>query len=179
MAFWRRAREAVMRGSSNLRLGASFALVILAARALEVYIWASGSLTNPPSEGYGWIPAYLEREAEAHTFPPYKAFLEDVVLANLGFFLALTYVVGIVLAVLLALGIFSNLTGLLVTLWAANLAFGAFPVGDEPPYTHLLLVPALLWASAFGRFWGVDAWLRPRMLSSERRWVRTLGRIAT
>lgn len=106
---------------------------------------------------------FLRGWAQGNALPPYRAFLETVVIPQAGAFGAAQAVVEPIFGVLLLFGLFTRPAALLAFLFSLSLLFGA--IGNEWPWTYILLV--LLSASAgltaAGRVWGLDGWLARRL----------------
>jgi uncharacterized membrane protein YphA (DoxX/SURF4 family) len=102
------------------------------------------------------------------------AFVDNVVIPNIGLFGWLIWLAEAFIAVSLFFGIFSRL-GALVSLGISlqlmlGLAGAWDPVADlqewEWTYHMIVLMSIVMLGLAPGRIWGVDAWLRPRLAAA-------------
>lgn len=147
-------------------LGFAAIAALVALRVLDGVIWFSGAAAKTPWNGWGWFPEWLQKEATYAQLPPYKTFLEVIVLPNLQLFGWLQFLTESALAVMLIFGIFTRLGGWVATLWALNIAVGSYPVPGENALNLALfvLVPLVIATTAGGKALSVDeAWLRPRL----------------
>jgi hypothetical protein len=84
--------------------------------------------------------------------------------------------------VLLLLGLFSRLGGLIAVAVSAQLMIGLSGIPNpyewEWAYNTIFVLSLLLFAFAPGRVFGVDAWLRPRLLAAKQRGSRFAGWLA-
>jgi hypothetical protein len=80
------------------------------------------------------------------------------------------------IVVLLFLGLFSRLGGLLAVAVSAQLMIGLSGIPNpyewEWAYNTIFVLALVLFAFAPGRVFGVDAWLRPRLLAAKQRGSR-------
>jgi uncharacterized membrane protein YphA (DoxX/SURF4 family) len=83
------------------------------------------------------------------------------------------------IALLLFLGLFSRLGGLIAVAVSAQLMIGLSGIRNpyewEWAYNTIFVLALLLFAFAPGRVFGVDAWLRPRLLAAKARGSRVAG----
>lgn len=86
------------------------------------------------------------------------------------------------IAVLLFLGLFSRLGALIAVAVSAQLMIGLSGIPNpyewEWAYNTIFVLALLLFAFAPGRVFGVDAWLRPRLLAARQRGSRFAGILA-
>jgi hypothetical protein len=156
-------------------------LGLLLARLVGAYTWYWGWTGKTPWNGWGWLPGYLKDEATYTQFPQYRSFLQTMVLPNINGFGWMQFVIEFTLSITLASGFLTGLTGLLAVVWAATVVFGSYPVPGELSFNllNLFIVPVVIWSTRAGRFMGVDAFLRPRLLASQSKVLRLIGRICT
>jgi hypothetical protein len=83
---------------------------------------------------------------------------------------------------LLLVGAFSRLGGLIAVAVSAQLMVGLSGIPNpyewEWAYNTIFLLSLLMFAFAPGRIFGVDAWLRPRLLAARQRGSRLAGLLA-
>jgi len=94
----------------------------------------------------------------------YGAFLNGFALPNFGWFSWVIFAMELFITVTVLFGLLTRLGALVGTLQAANLTIGLLPVPGEWEWTYILLTIAnfMLFATAAGRYLGVDALLHPR-----------------
>lgn len=97
----------------------------------------------------------------------YGAFLNGFVLPNFSWFSWVILGLELFITVTVLFGLFSRLGALAGTAQAAQLTIGLLPVPGEWEWTYILLTVAnfMLFATAAGRYLGVDAWLHPRAVA--------------
>jgi hypothetical protein len=169
----------LLRKKQVFRTGTGFFLVL--ARLVGGYNWFWGWTGKTPWTGWGWLPSYLQKEAMYTPFPQYRAFIQNSMLPNIDQFGWVQFIIEITLSVTITAGFFTGLFGLIAIIWAATIVFGAFPVPGENLYNLLnfLILPIVVWGTRAGRFLGIDAYIRPRLLASKSGMLRWLGKIAT
>ncbi len=152
----------------------SLAVVLLITRLVEGSIWFGGFISKRPDNDFAWFPEWVMKESEYSPIPPYKWFLDTIVIPHITFWGWVQFLTEMFLAITLILGIFVGITGLIATLWALNIAIGSVFVPGEILYNlqYFVLVPLILALTRSGRVYGLDAWLRPRLLASKNKWVR-------
>ena len=155
--------------------------LIVVVRVGVALLWIQNvSWKDPPAFGAGRSPSGLyafTRDAVEHpVFGPYTWLVEHVVLPNFSFF------GWTVLLVESALGAFL-LIGLATRLWAVvgigqtiAIALSVLNAPNEWVWSYLLMLLAhvALFATAAGRYGGLDGLLRPRWLASPTRLARLL-----
>lgn len=155
------------------------------ARVAIGALWISNALWKvPPDFGFAALPnppdpslAYFVQEIIEHPpFGLYQSFMRDLVLPNGILFGYSVLLAELATGLSLLLGLFTRLGGLLGTLQALNLMIGLANVPGEWPWAYrmLVLLNLIILATAAGRNWGLDQfvrrWLRPRA----ERWARWL-----
>lgn len=173
-------RMRFQRFADDWKWGGAAAGVALLARLQQGILWFAAGVSKPPPD-FNWFPEWVMKESQYAQIGAYKWFLDAIVIPNLTFFGYLQFFTEVVLGALLILGIFTPLVGLALTLWAFNIALGSYPVpGEQLSLLQVfVLVPLLVAAMRSGRVAGLDAWLRPRLLRSEKKWLRRLGEWGT
>ncbi len=157
---------------------AGAAAALFALRVSEGLIWFWGASMNNPWEGWERFDGWVHVQAIHSEIPPYKWFLENVVQAYPTFWHLTQFIVEGGLAVTLILGLFTGWASLLAFAWTANLIIGSYAVPNEPLYLFPLwgLAPLAVWATRAGRYAGLDARLRPRLLEHPNAIVRWAAR---
>jgi TQO small subunit DoxD len=101
------------------------------------------------------------------------AFIEGVVKPNIAWFGYVIWAAEAFIFVSLFLGLFSRLGALVAIGMAAQLMIGLGGIGNpyewEWAYTNIVLLAVLAFAFAPGRYFGLDALLRPRLLAAAAR----------
>ncbi len=98
-------------------------------------------------------------------FKPFASFVESIVAPNIELFGWLTFFIEATIGILLILGLFSRLGGLLGTVQAVNLWLGLSGIPIEWPWTYafLIFINLVFWLTASGRTLGLDWLLAPRI----------------
>jgi TQO small subunit DoxD len=101
------------------------------------------------------------------------AFIEGVVKPNIAWFGYLIFAAEAFIVVSLFFGLFSRLGALVAIGMAAQLMIGLGGIGNpyewEWAYTNIVLLAIMAFAFAPGRYFGVDALLRPRLVAAAAR----------
>ncbi len=97
----------------------------------------------------------------------YGGFLNNFVLPNFSWMAWLIFVMELFITISVLFGFFGRLGALIGTVQALNLTIGLLPVPGEWEWTYILLTVAnfMLLLTAANRYLGVDAWLRPRVVT--------------
>ena len=110
------------------------------------------------------------------------AFIENVVKPNIAWFGYLIFASEAFIFISLFFGLFSRLGGLVAIGMAAQLMIGLGGIGNpyewEWAYNNIVLLAILAFAFAPGRYFGVDALLRPRLLAAAARGNRLAQGVA-
>jgi len=152
-------------------------------RVLFGLIWlVNAGWKSPPDFGrqagaglWYWVQQAIQYPA----LPWYGAFLENVVLPNLGFFGWLILVGELGVGIFLALGLLTRFFATLGLLLSVNLlvAFAAHPTQTSATYWMMILFHALFIATNAGLNWGSDQILLEKLANSALRrttWGRRL-----
>ena len=138
------------------------------ARILVGYLWYQQILWKlPPNfSGNNGLRQWMLREVAHPLVPLYGAFVRDVALTHYHLFGWITFLTETAIALSLIFGLFGRLGALAGTLWAINLAVGLWNVPGEWYWTYLMLVllNGIFLATAAGRYIGLDALVRGRVL---------------
>src|SRR6266542_6062034 len=141
------------------------------ARIVIGFLWFQQLLWKLPPD-FGCGPAgdqglcdWMQREIANPLIPAYAIFVRDLVLPNLGVLGWLVWLTEAAIAVSLLFGVLTRLGGLLGFAQATNLLIGLAAVPHEWYWSYVMLALfCLLFAlTSAGRWWGVDAWLLPRL----------------
>ena len=145
------------------------------ARIVIGFLWFQQLLWKLPPD-FGCGPAgdqglcdWMKREIENPAVPLYGQFVENVVLPNIGVFGWLVWFAEAAIAVSLLLGLLTRLGGLLGFFQATNLLVGLAAVPHEWYWSYVMLALfCLLFAlTGAGRFFGLDGYLRSRLVRSQ------------
>jgi uncharacterized membrane protein YphA (DoxX/SURF4 family) len=101
----------------------------------------------------------------------YNELIKSVALPNWQLFAWLTFLAETTIAVLLILGLFSRLGGLIALFQSVNLYLAISQHPEEWHWTYLFLIVLsfIFMLTGPGRWLGVDQWLRPRLRESYER----------
>jgi uncharacterized membrane protein YphA (DoxX/SURF4 family) len=134
-------------------------------RIFTGYLWYTQLSWKTPwtAAGMKSLHGYIVKESQYAGFVPYRSFISGVILPHFTFVAYLTYFIEAALAVSLIVGLFTRLGGLLGALWATQLYLGLATAPGEWYWTYgmLVLINAVAWVAATGRWWGIDQGLRP------------------
>jgi hypothetical protein len=163
---------------SDLRAGyasvAAMTILALVRGALGA-IWYQETLWKQPWNNYGCRPTFelkgsglcdwIGREIANPPFGLYHSFLVNIIGPNIRMVGLGVWLAEIAVAVLLFLGLFTRLGGLLGTFQALNLLIGLWSVPGEwhSAYLMLFALNLLFVAIPAGRFLGADQFLLPRL----------------
>lgn len=150
------------------------------ARIVIGVLWISNALWKvPPDFGFAALPNppdpslafYVQEMIDYPAFGLYQAFMRDVVVPNGPLFGWMILLGEWVTGLLLLFGLFTRLGGLFGTLQALNLMIGLANVPGEWPWAYrmLVLINVVILATAAGRNWGVDQFVRPWLLARAER----------
>jgi len=159
---------------------ATMAVLALVRGALGT-IWFVETLWKLPWKNYG-CPAdftlarsglcdWIGREIANPPFGLYHSFLVNVIGPNIRFVGLGVWLAETAVALLLLLGLFTRLGGLLGTLQALNLLIGLWNVPGEwhSAYVMLVALNLIFLIIPAGRFLGTDQFLLPRLLPAATR----------
>ncbi len=146
--------------------------VIAATRIVFGLLWLTTVSWKTPPE-FRTLRHFTEWAYEFPVFPPYAWFVENVVIPNMTLFGWVTLLTEMALGAFLILGLatrFWAVVGLAQTV-AISLSILNGPHEWSWAYYMMFAGHALLWATAAGRAFGLDAILRPG-------WAQADGRVA-
>ena len=101
----------------------------------------------------------------------YGAFLNGFALPNFSWFAYVIFAMELFITVTILFGVLSRLGALVGTLQAANLTIGLLPVPGEWEWIYIMLTAFnfALFATAAGRYYGIDGWLHPRAVEQAKK----------
>ncbi len=136
-------------------------LGIWCLRMLMGTMWWQQTLWKIPPHFDG-LKYWMQQEADHAAIALQALLVRDVVLPNLAVFGPLVYLVELVIAVSLLLGLFSRAGALLGLLMGLNLWLGLYSADNEWPWTYMFLVMIQAWfvIDPPGRVLGADLLLR-------------------
>ncbi len=133
-------------------------------RVLVGGMWFQGMLWKlpfPVSEGFEF---WTEQIADRAAFAFHRQLATDVYLPNLKILDPLVFLVELVFAVSLILGLGVRLVSIVTVLYVLHLWLGIYEAGDpaEWPWSYIFLAALMLLFAIYaaGRSLGLDAWLR-------------------
>ena len=120
-----------------------------------------------PDSGRG-LRDWLDLEVEHALFEFYGRLIAEVVLPNFSTFAWILFVTELAVGLALVAGAWTRLAGAVGLLLSVNLGVGLSGVPGEWPWAYVMMAMwhAIFVATAAGRVWGVDAWLRSRNSAS-------------
>ena len=149
-------------------------------------LWWQQSLWKlPPTytdqpDGSGGLRYWMEQMIQGASFAAQADFVKKIVLPHFYFFAPQVYAGEVLVAVLLMLGLFTRVGGLLGALMAVNLWLGLYRLGSEWPWTYFFLVVIQIMFVAYrpGRSLGLDALMgRDEPSASGRDWHARLAKL--
>ncbi|MQA83468.1 MAG: DoxX family membrane protein [Streptosporangiales bacterium] len=160
-------------------------LLIAAVRVAVALLWMQNvGWKTPPQFGNGSRPSGLYQfttwAVEYPVFAPYTWLVEHVVLPNFAVFGWLVMLAEGSLAAFLLVGLATRLWALVGVGQTLAIALSVLNAPHEWHWSYFLmvLVHLLLFATAAGRYYGVDGVLRPGWQRSANPVARTLGRLS-
>ena len=119
-------------------------------------------LHNGTGRGLAW---WMNEMAEQSIFPPHAWFIREIALPNCNAFGWVTLLIEGGAGVLLLLGLFTRVGALLGLIQSINLFLGLAYAPNEWAWSYamMVIIHAVLLATAAGRFLGVDALLHDRL----------------
>lgn len=160
---------------ASSRLSRALVTVVRVGLAL---LWIQNSnWKTPPDFGRGPKPSglytFTSYAVEHPVFPPWAWLVKHVVLPNFTFFGWMTLIVEASLGAFLLIGLATRLWALIGIAQTLAITLSVLNAPNEWAWSYLLmlLMHIALFATAAGRFGGLDGVLRPR-------WQRSSGRLA-
>ena len=122
---------------------------------------------NPSDPLNSGLHYWMTREGQSAAFPLLGDFVNHIVLPNFYFFAPIVYLLEVLTAVSLILGLFVGLWGWIGALQVLNLWLGLYNAEGEWPWTYffLLVLMVIFALHRFGRSLGLDAIIRERHVS--------------
>ena len=152
------------------------AMTVLAlARAALGWIWYQETLWKQPWNNYGCRPTFelkgsglcdwIGREIANPPFGLYHSFLVNIIAPNIRIVGFGVWLAEITIALLLFVGLFTRLGGLIGSLQALNLLIGLWNVPGQwhSAYLMLFALNLMFWIIPAGRFLGADQFVLPRL----------------
>jgi hypothetical protein len=168
---------------------AAMTVLALARVALGV-IWYQETLWKQPWHNYGCRPTlelkgsglcdWVGREIANPPFGLYHSFLVNIIGPNIRIVGFGVWLAEITVAILLFLGLFTRLGGLIGSLQALNLLIGLWNVPGEwrSAYVMLFALNLIFLVIPAGRFLGADQLVLPRLVAAADRGNRFAGLLA-
>jgi uncharacterized membrane protein YphA (DoxX/SURF4 family) len=154
------------------------AFVFFSVRILAGLIWLVNGIVKNPWNDWGYFPRWTQKFADHSPIPPYKWFLENVVIPNMDFWGWIQFLLEVGLGILLLAGLFTGLAAFVSIGWALNIFVGSVFVPEEWVWGLLsfLAVMVIAWVTRAGRYLGMDAFLRTELLTHKHALVRWIAR---
>jgi thiosulfate dehydrogenase [quinone] large subunit len=149
--------------------------VVAAGRIVVGLLWMSNAGWKvPPAFGENGnrdLYRFTSAAVDQPVFPPFSFVVEHVVLPNFRFFGWLVLLVEIALGAFLTFGIATRLWAVVGGVHATVIALCVLRLRGEWPWSYYLMIVAnlLLFATAAGRFAGIDGVVRPALANSRAR----------
>lgn len=119
-------------GIRDLALWVGLYRIALGIMWLQMALQKAPWIVGPEGKPYGWLYGYIWKEINHPTFGLYTEFLKSVVLPNFYFFGFMTFIVEIVIALSLLLGLLVPLIGGLGgTFMQTNIMLGSYSIPGE------------------------------------------------
>jgi thiosulfate dehydrogenase (quinone) large subunit len=156
-------------------------VLLAVVRVGVALLWISNlSWKNPPSFGQGAQPSglfeFTRWAVEYPVFPPYTWLVEHLVLPNFKVFAWSVLLIEAALGAFLLIGLATRFFALLGVAQTLAITFSVANAPNEWLWSYLLMLLAhlALFATAAGRYGGLDGLLRPRWRASRGRLPRLL-----
>lgn len=136
-------------------------LAILGLRVLIGAMWWQQTLWKIPPDFDG-LKFWMQQQVDHAAVALQAVLVRDLVLPNISVFGPLVYLVELLIAVSLLLGLFSRAGALLGLLMGLNLWLGLYSADNEWPWTYMFLTVIQAWfvIDPPGRVLGIDRLLR-------------------
>lgn len=156
-------------------------LALAAVRVLLALLWMQGAgWKNPQSFGRssGFFYDFVAGGTEHEVFAPYGWLTEHVLLPHFTLFAWLVLLTEIALAAFLLVGLATRFWALVGVVQSVAILLSVANTPGEWGWSYWLMIAAHLavWATAAGRWYGLDGLLRPAWLTSGGRAGRLLAR---
>jgi len=153
-------------------------VVVAVVRVLFALLWLQNVLWKiPPDFGANrreGLWEWVHKAVEYPVFPPYSFIAEQVILPALPLFGWLVILIEGGLGVFLLIGFATRFWAVVAILQTCVIMLSVLNAPGEWPWSYYLMAmtAAMLWATAAGRSFGLDAVVRPRMAQSSSRFAR-------
>lgn len=136
------------------------------------------SWKRPPD--FAALRHFTQLGVDRPVLAPYAWLVENVILPNMGFFGWVTLLVEASLGAFLLVGLATRLFALIGVAQSAAIALSVLNAPHEWPWAYYLMIFAhlALFATAAGRWYGVDGVLRPYWQASANPLARALVRVS-
>jgi uncharacterized membrane protein YphA (DoxX/SURF4 family) len=144
-----------------------FARYLLGAMWFQQTLWKLPPTFTDNPDGSGGLRAWMEFLVQGGAFGFHRALVRDLILPNFRFFAYQVWAAETAIAVMLMLGLFTRLGGLLGLLMSLNLWLGLYNVPNEWgwSYAFMALLMGFLIAVRAGRALGADGLVGPALAS--------------
>ena len=152
--------------------------VVAVGRIVVGLLWMSNAGWKvPPAFGENGnrdLYRFTAAAVDQPVFPPFSFVIEHVVLPNFRFFGWVVLLVEIALGAFLTFGIATRLWAVVGGVHAMVIALCVLRLRGEWPWSYYLMIVAnvMMFATAAGRYWGIDGVLRPALEQSRSRFAR-------
>ncbi|MEO6821533.1 MAG: TQO small subunit DoxD [Candidatus Nanopelagicales bacterium] len=156
-------------------------VVIAAARILMAFLWIQNVGWKSPAGGFGkdsggLLYGYVMDGINHPVLAPYASILSNVVLPNFTLFAWLTLIVEMSIGAFLLVGLATRLFALVGVAQAIAIGLSLINTPGEWHWSYYLMVIGQLFvfATAAGRYAGIDGVLRPRWAESRHPLARLM-----
>lgn len=154
-------------------------ITLAVVRVGVAFLWIENAgWKTPPT--FSSLHSFTEYAVSRPVFPPFSWLVEHVVLPNFTFFAWFTLVVEASIGAFLLVGLATRLWALIGLVQVLAITFSALNAPHEWEWSYYLMILAhlALFATAAGRFYGLDGILRPSWLQSSSAPARVLVRFS-
>ena len=153
-----------------------FARVTIGGLWWQQSLWKAPPTYGVAPDGSGGLLYWMKEMVTGSAFPVQSHFVEHIIIPHFSFFAPQVYLVEVAIAVLLILGLFGRIAGVLGALMAMNLWLGLYRVPSEWAweYYFLVVIQVTFLLLRPGRSWGADA-LIDRLPEGRFDWLKQLG----
>lgn len=159
-------------------------VIVAAARIVVGLLWMSNAGWKVPpafgERGNRELYRFTAAAVDDPVFPPFSFVVERVVLPNFRFFGWLVLVVEVCLGAFLTFGLATRFWAVVGTVQAVFIALSVLRLRGEWPWAYYLMIIAnlLMFATAAGRWAGIDGVVRPRLSRDGGRLERFLLKVS-
>ena len=163
--------------------GRAARLTLAAVRVMLALLWMQGAGWKNPSRfgtSGGFFYDFTANAVTHEVFAPWAWIVDRLILPNWTVFAWSAFLIEVLLAVFLLIGLATRLWALVGAAQSLAILLSVANTPDEWGWSYWLMIAAHLavWATAAGRWCGIDGVLRPSWATSEGTFARLMLRMS-